>query len=189
MIRRLFRRQKRLLSSIVIICAFVATLSPLLVLELSKRPQIYRSLIARWQGAEYLGEVGVIRQSTPYDCGVACLQMVFIQQGRSATAATIRSFSGTGARGTSLLGLKIAAKKHGLPASVWKLREIDLLNAPLPLIAFVDNSHFVVVSSITPDKHLIVMDPSAGKLKYSLNSFMDRWRGEVVLFSDFKIGK
>jgi ABC-type bacteriocin/lantibiotic exporter with double-glycine peptidase domain len=160
-------------------------LTPLLIRELVKRPKIARTLSAWWKGAEYLGEAGVVRQDTPYECGVACLQMIFDQKGITASGASIRSLSRVSERGASMLGLKRVAEAYGLKASVWSLRKKDILQAPLPLIAFVDKSHFVVISEITVDHRLIVLDPSAGRLRYSLGSFKDRWDGEVILFSDF----
>ena len=162
------------------------TLAPLLGYELLQHPRLVRSLIARWKNAEYLGEEGVIRQEGPSDCGVACLQMVFKRKGISATASAIRSSSGTTGRGTSILGLKRAAERFGLKAAAWRLRDEDLPQAPLPLIAFVDQSHFVIISEITIDHHLIVLDPAAGKLRSSLKSFKNRWHGEVIIFSDIK---
>jgi hypothetical protein len=179
------QQRRRSLCLLVITGTLTVALSPLLIRELLRRPNIASQLSAWWKGAEYLGEVGVIRQDAPYECGVACLQMIFDQKGITASRASIRSRSQVSERGASMLGLKRAAESFGLKASVWSLRKIDLLQAPLPLIAFVDKSHFVVVTEITEDNRLVVLDPSAGRLRYSLESFKDRWNGEVILFSGF----
>lgn len=182
--RRLSRRDKKLLSSLGVAAALAAALSPWLLLEIAERPPIYRHIYARWQGARYLGEEGVIRQSTPYDCGTASLLMILIRRGISATSTTIKSASGANDNGTSMLGIKAAAERYGLEASIWKLRERDLSRAPLPLIAFVDGSHFVVVDSFTAEGRLIVLDPAAGRLEYTPQSFAKHWRGEAILFSN-----
>lgn len=155
---------------------------PLAAHLLASNPQVLRSLSARWRGAEYLGEEGVIRQNTPYDCGVACLRMVAQAMGKNEDAAAIRGLAGTTADGTSLLGLKSAAENLGLPASTWRLRSPDLASVRLPLIAFVDGNHFVVVREVS-DGYVIVLDPASGRLKHSVQSFAERWSGEALIFA------
>jgi predicted double-glycine peptidase len=181
----LSRKSRWLLGLLILTGSLTVALSPVIIREVVNRPNIVRSLSAWRKGAEYLGEAGVVRQVSPSECGVACLQMIFDQKGITASEASIRTLSGVSERGASMLGLKRAAEAYGLKASVWTLRKRDLLRAPLPLIAFVDKSHFVVISEITVDDRLIVLDPSAGRLSYSLESFKDCWEGEVILFSDF----
>jgi ABC-type bacteriocin/lantibiotic exporter with double-glycine peptidase domain len=165
----------------------MVALGPSIAAELFRRPYLTRRLLAQWHMAEYLGEDGVIRQSTSYDCGIACLQMILNERGVAVSAELIRSKSGIEKRGISMLKLKQVASQYGLKASTWKLREEDVFGAPMPLIAFIDRSHFVVVSQVTSDSHLIVLDPSAGKLRYSLQSFKNRWQGEVILFRELQV--
>ncbi len=156
--------------------------SPLVIDQMIRNPVALKRVLAWWKGAEYLGIEGVIRQSTPTDCGVACLQMVFQEKGINAPAEAIRRAAGTTSRGTSILGLQLAARHFGLEASAWVLSERDFINAPRPLIALVNDSHFVVVSSLDSRQELIVLDPSLGKLRYELRSFRKRWRGEAIIF-------
>ncbi len=184
MLHRISKRQIKLLSLIVIIIAFLSALLPLFVRELIRDPRITGGLYAWRHGAEYLGEDEVIKQTTPSDCGVACLQMVLRRRGIIAPASDIRALSGTNKHGTSMYGLKKTAEQYGLGASALMLRADEILKAPMPLIAFTDKSHFVVVSYITGDNQLIVLDPAAGKLKHDLRSFKKRWRGEVIIFSE-----
>ena len=172
-----------------IIITFLIALGPLMAREALRRPSISNRISVWWYGAEYLGEGGVIRQTTPSDCGVASLQMVFGHKGINAPASQIREAAGTTINGTSMYGLKNAARQYGLDASVWRLSADDILQAPMPLIAVIDKSHFVVVSVVTENNDLIVLDPMAGKLKYGALSFKKRWHGEVILFSDFKVSR
>jgi predicted double-glycine peptidase len=179
-------RRRRFISSIVmLVIMLMVTLGPSIAAELFRKRFLTRRLLAQWHLAEYLGEDGVIRQSTPYDCGIACLQMVLGERGITVSGDLIR-LRGVETKGISMLKLKQIARQYGLEATTWKLKEEDIFLAPLPLIAFIDRSHFVVVSQVTSDSHLIVLDPSAGRLRYSLQSFNNRWHGEVILFRELK---
>ncbi len=179
-------RRRFIYSIVMLVIMLMVTMGPSIAAELFRRPYFTRRLLAQWHLAEYLGEDGVIRQSTPYDCGIACLQMILGERGITVSADLIRSKAGIENKGISMLKLKQVAGQYGLEASTWKLKEEDISLAPLPLIAFIDRSHFVVVSQVTSDSHLIVLDPSAGKLRYSLQSFKNRWQGEVILFRELQ---
>jgi predicted double-glycine peptidase len=186
MCREISRGRRFIYSIILLVIMLMVTFGPSVAAELFRRAYFTRRLLAQWHRAEYLGEDGVIRQSTPYDCGIACLQMILGERGITVPAEVIRSKAGSEDKGISMFDLKQVAGQYGLEASTWKLAKEDIFLAPLPLIAFIDGSHFVIVSQVTTDSHLIVLDPSAGKLRYSLQSFKNRWQGEVILFRDLQ---
>lgn len=133
-------------------------------------------------GIQYLGETGVIRQSTPYDCGPACIQMILNKHGVNANNTQIRSIAGTDKDGTSISGIKKALSSFGINVSarVLSLDEVDRIGKPF--IAYINRSHFVIVDSVTPDGCLIVLDPSGGKLLYNRKYFNQQWTGEAITY-------
>ena len=147
-------------------------------------PNHGRSIQAWWNGALYRGEDGVIRQQTKYDCGVVCLQMILRDRGITARLGELRLSAQTSYAGTSLLGLKRAADKYGVKASAWSLSQKDLQKIELPVIAFVDGNHFVVISSVSKDGILTILDPAGGRLQYSESSFARHWNGEALIFGE-----
>src|SRR5262245_46661122 len=118
---------------------------------LTSYPNHGRSIRAWWNGAVYQGEDGVIRQQTKYDCGVVCLQMILRDRGLKDQHGELRLSAQTSYEGTSLLGLKRAADKYGVKASAWSLNQKDLQKIELPVIAFIDGNHFVVISNVNKD--------------------------------------
>ncbi len=147
-------------------------------------PNHGHSIRAWWNGAVYQGEDGVIRQQTKYDCGVVCLQMILRDRGITVQLGELRLSAQTSYEGTSLLGLKRAADKYGVKASAWSLNQKDLLRIELPVIAFVDGNHFVVISNVNKDGTLTVLDPARGRLNYSGSSFARHWNGEALIFGE-----
>jgi Peptidase C39 family len=144
-----------------------------------------RSIRAWWNGALYQGEDGVIRQQTKYDCGVVCLQMVLRDRGITAQLGDLRSSAQTNQHGTSILGLKWAAEKYGVKASAWRLKGKDLLRIQLPVIAFVDGNHFVVIDKVNNDGTLIILDPARGRLQFTEPSFVRHWKGETLILGEY----
>ena len=152
---------------------------------LTINPNHSRSIRAWWNGALYRGEAGVIRQRTKYDCGVVCLQMVLRDRGITAQLGDLRASGKTNYDGTSLLGLKWAAEKYGVKASAWMLNRKDLLRIQLPVIAFVDGNHFVVIDNVSNDGTLTILDPARGRLQYSGMSFARHWKGEALILGEY----
>jgi Peptidase C39 family len=152
---------------------------------LATNPDHIRRISAWWNGALYLGEYGVIRQRTKYDCGVVCLQMVLSGRGITAQLGDLRLSAKTNYVGTSLLGLKWAAEKYGVKASAWRLNQKDLQRIQLPVIAFVDGNHFVVINNVDNDGTLTVLDPARGRLQYNGSSFARHWKGETLVFGEY----
>jgi hypothetical protein len=145
-----------------------------------------RQVIVGWlRGVDSLEEMGLVRQQSSNDCGVACLQMVFRARGMDVPAARLRAETATTERGTSLLELKRVAEAHGLATSSWRLKSESLKKIPLPAIAFVDGDHYVVIERIENDHQVIVLDPAGGRLRYELSAFAQRWRGEILILGDF----
>lgn len=174
---------RKLICAIVLVCMtlLAATLSATTGL-LNKRAHIDNLIPSQLTGVEYLGQEGVVRQQTKYDCGIACLQMVLERKGGiKVIAEKLRAEAGMLSNGTSLWGLKQAAEANGLKASTWQLSISDLSQIPLPAIAFVGGNHFVVIEQVEQDGHLIILDPGYGRLRYEASTFEPLWRGEILV--------
>jgi hypothetical protein len=134
-----------------------------------------------FKGAKYLGKEGVLLQKKNNDCGPAVLKMIFDYFKIPATLSEI-SKKVLRKRGSTMLSLKEMAELKGLKAEGWRLSFNDLKKINLPAIAFIEGNHFVVISRITVNGEIIVLDPAIGKLKYPLPKFKNIWRGEVLIF-------
>ena len=191
--------KKRVIRSRKLICAVVLVCMALLAATFSATTRFFRELAhinnvinvvpSQLTGVEYLGQDGVVRQQTKYDCGIACLQMVLERKGIKVDAQKLRSEAGMLSNGTSLWGLKQAADSNGLKASTWQLSIDDLSQIPLPALAFVSSNHFVVVERIEQDGRLIILDPSYGRLRYEPSAFKQLWRGETLVFDGEQVGQ
>lgn len=149
--------------------------------QLIEHPDYWKKTAAFFKGARYLGEEGVTFQEHSNDCGPAALKMVFDYFEVPATLeGTSEKFLDK--KGTSMLSIKEMAELKGLKAEGWRYAFKDLKRIKLPAIVFVNGNHYVVISEITENGNIIVLDPAIGKLKYSPRAFRRIWKGEVLIF-------
>jgi ABC-type bacteriocin/lantibiotic exporter with double-glycine peptidase domain len=73
-----------------------------------------------------------------------------------------------------------AAGSLGLQLSFTVEDGLDLSALPLPLIAWVNRSHFVVVSRRDASGRITVLDPQAGRYEIEEAAFREFWSGEVI---------
>ncbi|HEV2719786.1 MAG TPA: cysteine peptidase family C39 domain-containing protein [Thermoanaerobaculia bacterium] len=175
------RRALLALSAITAAAVFLGTL-PLTASHLAAHRTLIKVLRAKLDGAEYIGDDGVVLQPRRNDCGAACLKMVLSTHGIDSDLAALEKAAKTAADGASLADLRKAAAAKGLPGKAWMLNEADLARAPLPALVFVRNDHFVVVRKFVSRNVLIVDDPAIGRLRWPMASFRKVWRGESLIF-------
>lgn len=108
------------------------------------------------------------------DCGPTCLRMVAAFYGRHYSLEGLREKSFITREGVSMLGISEAAEKIGFRSICVQVGFEKLKEAPLPCIIHWNQQHFVVVYKLT-DKHVLVADPGAGKLKYTKEEFCNCW--------------
>jgi ABC-type bacteriocin/lantibiotic exporters, contain an N-terminal double-glycine peptidase domain len=137
-----------------------------------------------------------IRQRDETDCAAACLAAIAHYYRLELSVSGIRLLAGTGAAGTTVLGVVHAAESLGFSAKGVKGASEHLAEVPLPCIAHVvpnpGHLHFVVVTKVTRRK-VIVMDPAEGAIKrLSRKRFEEMWSGVLVLLAPaegFKPGR
>lgn len=146
-----------------------------------EHPYYWKKTIAFFKGAKYLGEEEIILQLHSNDCGPAALKMIFDYFQIPVSLEEISKIVLT-ERGSTMLSLKEMAELKGLKAEGWKYAFKDLKKIKLPAIAFVNDNHYVVISEITEEEKIIVLDPAIGKLEYNSIRFRRIWNGEALIF-------
>lgn len=115
------------------------------------------------------------RQLDAVDCGPACLRMIAKFYGKNYSLPGLRTLSGIGKQGVSMLGISEAAEAIGfrtlaVTTTLEKICEQDLL----PCIAHWSQNHFVIIYKIKKNK-VYVADPGKALLAYPQEEFMRKW--------------
>ncbi|MDM9384119.1 peptidase domain-containing ABC transporter [Chlorogloeopsis sp. ULAP01] len=125
----------------------------------------------------------IVLQHSEEDCGAACLATIAKHYGRTFAICRIREAVGTGAQGTSLLGLSRGAETIGFNARQVKATPqlIDRLNeAPLPAIIHWRGYHWVVLYGQKGKKYVIA-DPAVGIRYLTRKELVEGWGNGVML--------
>jgi apolipoprotein N-acyltransferase len=119
-------------------------------------------------------------QAKSNSCGPAALAYIFSYFGKnSLEEELIRQLTMT-EEGTSMLELKKVAIRNEFQAIGVKENYQALMEEPLPVIAYINDSHYVVVNKITP-YHVWVFDPAIGHVKILRPLFEQAWNGYLLL--------
>jgi ABC-type bacteriocin/lantibiotic exporter with double-glycine peptidase domain len=138
--------------------------------------------------AVYLGTEGVVFQDRGNTCGPAALKMILDHHGISVQLLELERKRGRGKRGMDMFSLSRLATLFGLKATGWKLGIDDLRESNMPVILFVENTHFVVLDSVRNEGDFFVRDPAKGKMRLSKARLLKMWRGETLLFCSVSPG-
>ena len=124
-----------------------------------------------------------VLQHSEEDCGAACLATVAKHHGRTFAVSRVREAVGTGARGTSLLGLNRGAEALGFNTRQVKATP-QLLNqlhqAPLPAIVHWKGNHWVVLHGQKGKKY-VVADPGVGIRYLTHRELVEGWGNGIML--------
>ncbi|MDB4293642.1 peptidase domain-containing ABC transporter [Maribacter sp.] len=116
------------------------------------------------------------KQPDEKDCGPTCLRIVAKHYGKLISLKEIRALSETTREGSNLLKLSEASEAIGFKSLALKTNYEKLKQAPLPLIAHWNKSHFVVIYKIKNDQ-VFISDPAYGLISYGKDEFLTRWIG------------
>jgi ATP-binding cassette subfamily B protein len=125
-----------------------------------------------------------VLQHDSSDCGVACLASVIRYHGGDSSLEKLRTLSGTGKSGTSMLGLYQAAIKIGLSATGYEATTEDIKSHPDALIIHViieeKLQHYVLCFGFSEGK-FIIWDPGRGLLHMSEEDLTKIWKSRKCL--------
>ncbi|MGL5941768.1 MAG: peptidase domain-containing ABC transporter [Waterburya sp.] len=125
----------------------------------------------------------IVLQHSEEDCGAACLATVAKHYGRTFAISRIREAVGTGARGTTLLGLNRGAEAFGFNVRQVKATTeiIDRISEiPLPAIIHWKGYHWVVLYG-KKGKKFVVADPGVGVRHLTRRELTVGWGNGVML--------
>ncbi len=125
----------------------------------------------------------IVLQHSEEDCGAACIATIAKHYKRTFAISRVREAVGTGARGTTLLGLSRGADTLGFNARQVKATAelIDQLEkAPLPAIIHWKGYHWVVLYGYKGKKYVIA-DPGVGIRYLTRRELIAGWGNGIML--------
>lgn len=127
------------------------------------------------------------KQQRVQTCGPAALVAVCRHFGLVATEDEIARLVGTTDKGTSMLGLRAAARAKGLAAEGIRVTPGGLSRTPLPCILFFHPGHFAVLTGVQGGLCYLA-DPSLGQRTMTREELVSRWHGEALLVGPLSSG-
>ena len=124
------------------------------------------------------------------ECGAACLGSVLAWFGRWVPLTELRERCEVSRDGSSAASIVRAARHYGLESGGLSLRAEQLAKLDLPLIAFWQFSHFVVLEGFD-GRFVYLNDPATGRRRISTEELNKDYSGIVLRFkrgADFEPG-
>ena len=144
--------------------------------------QLWLKFCAWMMNAVYIDDKDVIFQKNNHDCGPSALLMIFRHYNIMCEHDSLLTKAALNSNGTSMWHLKTIAEEHGLQVTARLVRMESVDNQVMPLLLYLENSHFVVLDSVAAD-YAIVRDPQLGRVRFRIKNLGKIWRGKALIFS------
>ena len=127
-------------------------------------------------------KVPTIIQQAQVECGAASLGMILASLGRWETLEDLRTACGVTRDGADAQSIVAAASGYGLDYTVSRGGVADLNGFPVPSIAWVRRSHFVVLEGIHGGQ-VYLNDPAHGRRSETVDEFAQEYSGAAIHFT------
>ncbi|MCX6345477.1 MAG: cysteine peptidase family C39 domain-containing protein [Armatimonadetes bacterium] len=121
------------------------------------------------------------KQEARINCGPVALAVCLDALGKKNEASAVRGLK-VSEDGTSLAVLEAEAKQSGVIAQAVGMTIDELKNTALPVLAYVNPTHFIAILSVKDDK-FAVEDSIHGKYEMSLDELSRSWGGSALIFA------
>ena len=111
----------------------------------------------------WFGQFNPVLQAEASECGLASLTMVARAHGHDVDLSGLRRLYPTSMKGATLEELMVIAADLELAPRAVRLDLDELKLLRLPAILHWDLNHFVVLESVDPNRHAVVLDPARGR--------------------------
>ncbi|WP_432543149.1 peptidase domain-containing ABC transporter [Kineococcus sp. SYSU DK002] len=122
----------------------------------------------------------VVLQTTPTECGAACLTMVLRHHGRATSLTELTALLQPGRDGLSALALVQAARASGLETRAVRVAPEDLGDLPGPVVVHLRHGHFVVLEGAGAHGADVV-DPGGGRQRWTPAELAERFSGVALV--------
>lgn len=121
----------------------------------------------------------VILQTNQSDCLLACAAMIMDTYGCRIPVYRLVERVELSMAGSNVLQLKDALGEFGFTVEGYRVDVEKFNHSIMPLIAYVNNSHFIVINKVTGNKFSGI-DPAIGRISYSREEFKKIYSGVVI---------
>ncbi|MET9829705.1 peptidase domain-containing ABC transporter [Streptomyces sp. NPDC006385] len=117
-----------------------------------------------------------VQQFAQAECGLCCIAMVLSAYGSHDSVTTLRREHEVGRDGLTIKEIADILRGRGFQVRAFRAGANRLGQLALPLIAYWDDSHVVIVEKID-EHHVTVVDPGSGRRKYPVEEFEAHYSG------------
>lgn len=121
----------------------------------------------------------VILQTNQSDCLLACAAMIMDTYGCKIPVYRLVEKVELSMAGSNVLQLREAIGELGFNVEGYKIVTDKFEKLILPIIAYVNNGHFIVINSVKKEK-IIGIDPAIGRISYTYEEFNEIYSGVVI---------
>lgn len=134
------------------------------------------------KGAYRRCKTPTVIQMEAAECGAAALTIILGYHGSFVPLEEVRLMCSVSRDGSNAVKVIHAAEHYGLKAEGFSTELKDLYDAPLPLIAFWDFDHFLVIEGFSKN-HVFINDPACGPRTITYEELNESFTGVILTFS------